>query len=78
MGDFMFNIYEFINWTVEGKRKVVVIPKIGEVIRGTALTFQDNILQIKTGADTQQIKVEDISDIFSVGQKPQVPRKPVM
>lgn len=69
MGEFMFNIYEFINWTVEGKRQVVVIPRNGEVIRGTALTFQCNMLQIKTSADTQQIKVEDITDIFSVSQK---------
>ena len=60
------NQREFINWTVEGKRKVVIIPKIGEVIRGTALACHDDTLQVVVGDVIQEIPIELIGDIFGV------------
>jgi len=65
----LFNKQEFINWTVEGNRQVVVIPKLGEVLRGKAVAFQDDTLQIKIGDLIQEINVENISEIFSVRKK---------
>lgn len=60
------NKIQFIEWTVQGEQEVVVFIHKGEVIRGKALTFHENVLQVKSDEVIHEIKVDEISDIFSV------------
>lgn len=64
------NQVEFINWTVEGRKEVVVITKSGEVVRGTAWAFDEGNLQVASDdIGIQRIQVEQITDIFSIQTK---------
>lgn len=46
--------------------KLVVFLHKGEVIRGKALAFHENVLKIKSEEVIHEIKVDEIRDIFSV------------
>jgi len=61
-------LLEFIEWNVQGNQHVVVFLHNGEVIRGKALGFQENILRIKSEEFIYNINIEEISDIFSISK----------
>lgn len=62
----LLNKLHFIEWAVQGNQKVVVILHKDEVIRGRALAFHENVLQIKSEEVIHEIKVDELRDIFII------------
>ncbi|TYP79434.1 hypothetical protein [Paenibacillus methanolicus] len=62
----MSNKIQFIEWTVEGNRKITVIDSNGKVFSGRAYTFNENVLHVDTKEGLLEIKIDKIKEIFSI------------
>jgi sRNA-binding regulator protein Hfq len=74
--DKISNQSEFIEWAVEEKRQVAVFLKNNEIIRGTALDFDEDILIVKSDEEVKyEIRADDIHTFYTTSNKKRLSRR---